>query len=271
MTVYRTEGDLQSEDWPALVDTHCHLDLEPLYSRLPEVLADARHAGVTRFVIPGVHPEGWDRMRRLAQEHEEVFAAFGIHPMHADTVDETTLSRLSGYMALGVAVGEIGMDPNYAVALDLQEQVFRDQLRLAVSCGLPVLVHCRKVFQRLLVILKEEEVWRVGGVMHAFSGSPEMANEFIKLGFAISISGTVTWERAVRPVRLAREIPLDSLVLETDAPDLTPYPFRKQPNNPALLKEVLLAVARIRGIHPDYVAQVTKNTSHRILKLPTIS
>lgn len=266
MTVYRNKVDLQSEDWDGLVDTHCHLDLEPLHSRLTDVLSEARRVGVTSFIVPGVHPDGWERMSSLPRQHRGVFLAFGIHPMHADTADESTLQRLAVYASHGVAIGEIGLDPSCAIPMDRQERAFRDQLRLAVARNLPVLVHCRRAFRRTLRVLSEEGASRVGGIMHAFSGSLEMAHEFIRLGFTIGLCGTVTWENALRPVRLAREIPLESLVLETDAPDLAPRPFRGQPNHPGLLVHVLEAVARARAVPPREVAQATGNTSQRILK-----
>ena len=266
MTVYRTDANLQSEDRQGLVDTHCHLDFEPLYSRLSEFLSEARRVGVTGFVVPGVHPEGWERMLSLARQHQGVYAAFGIHPMHADAADENNLLRLAAWASRGVAVGEIGLDPSYAVSMDRQERAFRDQLQIAVSCGLPVLVHCRRAFQRTLRVLNEEGACRVGGIMHAFSGSPEMAREFIRLGFAISLCGTVTWEKAVRPILLARNIPLESLVLETDAPDLAPQHFRGQPNHPGLLIHVLTAVAHARAVPLTDIAHATINTSCRIFK-----
>lgn len=257
--------DLQPEDDVRLVDTHCHLDCEPLYSRLSEILAFARQAGVTGYVIPGVHPAGWERIAALARNHEEVAAAFGIHPMHADLADDSILAALEDVAGTGAALGEIGLDPAYSVALEQQERAFRGQLRLAVSLELPVLIHCRRLFQRTLTILKEENAGRVGGIMHAFSGSPEMAREFIRLGFLISLSGTVTWQGAVRPVRLAREIPLESLVLETDAPDMAPRNYRGQPNQPAWLREVLVAVADIRGMLVADVACVTTHNAQRVL------
>jgi TatD DNase family protein len=194
-----------------------------------------------------------------------MFPAFGVHPMHADLVDEAVLERLEGIAVSGVALGEIGLDPFYSASLELQERAFREQLRLAVRLGLPVLVHCRRLFQRTVTILREERADRVGGIMHAFSGSPEMAREFIRLGFAISLSGTVTWQRAARPQRLARQIPLESLVLETDAPDLAPEPFRGEPNRPAWLRQVLVAVAGIRGMLMADVARVTTENALRVL------
>jgi TatD DNase family protein len=242
--------------------------VEPLASTLEETLESARRAGVTRFVIPGVHPGGWERMAALASGRKGIFTAFGIHPMHAGVVDDHLLVRLEEFAPTGIAIGEIGLDPAYQVPLEVQEQAFRRQLRLAVRLGLPILVHCRRAFRRTLQILKEEHAGQVRGIMHAFSGSPEMALEFIRLGFLVSISGVVTWTNAVRPVKLARELPMESLVLETDAPDLTPQAYRGQPNQPAFLAEVLGAVARIRGICPDDLARQTTKNAAGLLSLP---
>lgn len=263
--MYPNRTSLQTEDAVALIDTHCHLDCEPLRSRLAQVLASARRAGVTGFVVPGVHPADWGRMADIAGEHGGVRCAFGIHPMHAALADDAALSRLAEIAGTGVAVGEIGLDPAYQVPLEIQEQAFRAQLRLAVALGLPVLVHCRRAFQRTLTVLREENAVQVGGIMHAFSGSPEMAREFVRLGFAISLSGTITWQGAVRPVRLARELPLESLVMETDAPDMTPQTMRGRPNEPAWMVETVRAVAEIRGIMPAELAAVTRATTLRVL------
>lgn len=258
--MYPKQPHLQPEDMTGLVDTHCHLDVAPLASNLSVALTSARQAGVTRFVVPGVHPAGWERMANIALEHAGVFPAFGIHPMHADIMDENAMDRLIEIAPRGIAIGEVGLDPLYSVPLEVQERAFREQLRLAVSLGLPVLVHCRRAFQRVLQILREENAQQVRGIMHAFSGSVEMAREFMRLGFLISLSGTVTWVNAVRPVRLVQQLPLDYLVLETDAPDMSPQNYRGQPNQPAYLVEVMSAVARIKGICPaDVLMQTTKN------------
>jgi TatD DNase family protein len=269
--VYRNGKVLQSEDCSGLIDTHCHLDLEPLLSSLTEVISLACHAGVTQFVVPGIHPDSWERMLSLSQMHKEIYPAFGIHPMHTETADDNNLSKLAGLASAGVAIGEIGLDPAYPVSLDRQEQVFRDQLRLAVSLGLPVLVHCRKAFQRTLRILQEEHVQLVGGIMHAYSGSIEMALEFIKLGLAISISGMITRDTTVKPLRLVRELPLECLVLETDAPDLTPQRYRGQSNQPAFILETLFAVAGIKGVEPVTVARSSRAVSYKILEKLQVS
>ena len=248
-----------------MIDTHCHLDCKPLATQLPELLLSARQAGVVGWVVPGVHPADWKRMCKVARGHPGVQCAFGIHPMHADLADEDTLARLSEIAAEGIAIGETGLDPLYPIPAEIQEEAFRHQIRLHVSLDLPVMVHCRRAFQRTLQILIEEDAHRVGGIMHAFSGSLEMAREFIKIGFAISISGTVTWEKAVRPVRLAREIPLDWIVFETDAPDMTPHPFRGQFNRPEWLRETVIAVAELRDMLVTDLITATQANSQRVL------
>ena len=254
-----------------LIDSHCHLDLEPLKSRLPQILQEAGAAGVLGFVVPGVHPDGWPGILALAAENPRVRPAFGIHPMYAGSVTDQILDRLLKLAAQGVAIGETGLDPAYQAPLELQEQVFREQIRIAVTSGLPVLVHCRRVYQRVANILREERADRVGGIMHAFSGSVEMAREFIRLGFAISISGAVTWSNAVKPLRVAAELPLEHLVLETDAPDMTPERYRGRFNRPAWITETALRVAEVRGVSMEEVSRITTGTARCILRLKSDS
>lgn len=248
-----------------MIDTHCHLDCNPLRDNLPELLCSARDAGIAEWIVPGVHPADWARMSRVASAHVGVHCALGIHPMHADLVNERNMAELTKIAASGVAIGETGLDPLYSIPADVQELAFRQQIRLAISLDLPVMVHCRRSFQRTLQILAEEGTHRVGGIMHAFSGSPEMARQFIRLGFAISISGTVTWQNAVRPVRLAREVPLEWLVFETDAPDMTPQRYRGQANRPAWLRETLIAVAEMRSIPVDDLVRITVSNTRRMV------
>lgn len=256
----------QAGDDGGLIDSHCHLDLEPLRSRLPGLLQEASAAGVQSIIVPGVHPDGWPGISALAAENVGIFPAYGIHPMHAGMVTDQILEKLLESAACGVAIGETGLDPAYPLPLELQERVFREQIRIAVHCGIPLLIHCRRAFQKVLTILREERAARVGGIMHAFSGSLEMAREFIRLGFDISISGTVTWNNAVKPLRVARELPLESLVLETDAPDMTPERYRGRFNRPAWITETVRRVAEVRGISREVVARITSGNVRRILR-----
>ena len=163
-----------------------------------------------KYIVPGVAPDGWDGIARLAEEHEGVYSAFGLHPMLADLYNDTILEKLRSFAGTAVAIGEIGLDYLVAdVSREKQQAAFRAQLQLAVEAGLPVLIHCRRAFRDLLGILAEENVQRVGGVMHAFSGSPEVAGECIRMGLFIAVAGTVTYRNAVRPVEVVRSIPLD--------------------------------------------------------------
>ncbi len=251
-----------------LIDTHCHLDDPALLSRLPELLAAAAQAGVARFVVPGVGPVGWPAIAALARQAEGVSAAFGLHPMHAGLYAAGLLADLACKLPGAVAVGEIGLD--YAlpeVPREIQQEAFRGQVRLAVGQGLPVLIHCRRAFQDLLQILREEGVERVGGVMHAFSGSPEVAGECVRLGLYISVAGTVTYRNAVRPLEVVRSIPLEHLLLETDAPDMTPEPHRGMANEPAFLVETARKVAEIKGVTVEEVERVTTANAKRLFHI----
>jgi len=250
-----------------LIDTHCHLDLEPLVLHLPKMLLEGVAAGVCGYVVPGVEPCGWHGIAQIATEYPQVFPAFGIHPMHASSLDDQVLAELAVWGKRGVAIGETGLDPTCAVPLETQEIAFREQIRLAVSLGLPLLVHCRKAFQRTLQVMRGERADSVGGVMHAFSGSVEMSREFIRLGFAISIAGTVTWPNAMKPLRLAGETPLEHLLLETDAPDMTPQKYRGRFNRPAWLPETALRLADIKGIPLEELAAATTANARRFLRL----
>lgn len=251
-----------------LIDTHCHLDDAAFASRLDDVIAAARSAGVGRFVVPGIAPEGWPGIMALARAHAGVYPAVGLHPMLAERFSEELLSGLPNYVSSAVAIGEIGLD--YAQAepsREVQQAAFREQLRLAVALEKPVLLHCRRAFKDLLAILREEHVKRVGGVMHAFSGSPEVARDCVALGLAISVAGTVTWENAVRPVEVARQVPPEWMVLETDAPDMTPEPHRGMGNEPRFLLETARRVAEIRGMTLEKLAELTTRNAERVLRL----
>jgi TatD DNase family protein len=251
-----------------LFDSHCHLGHPRLLSFLPRLLADAEAAGVAGFLVPGVHPDGWQAIADLSRSYPQVFPAFGVHPMHADLVTPAVLSELRRVSPLAIAIGEIGLD--YALATpprDLQQRAFRAQLEIALQAGLPVLIHCRKAFGDLLAILKEEGIERIGGVMHAFSGSPETARDCVRLGLHVSLGGSVTYRNAVRPVAVAASVPLERLLLETDAPDMAPEPHRGEVNLPAYLLTTSCRVAAIRGITLEELARATTANASRLFRL----
>jgi TatD DNase family protein len=250
------------------IDTHCHLDDPALFDRLPDVLGNARLAGVDRFIVPGVEPNGWGKIATLADARKEIFPAFGLHPMHAVLYEEEVMADLAHYAEEAVAIGEIGLDYSLSeIPRDLQQLAFRGQLRLAVNMGLPLLIHCRRAFQDLLRIMREEHAEKIGGIMHAFSGSPETARECIGLRFAISVAGPVTYRNAVKPLELVRSISLEHLVLETDAPDMPPEPFRGKANEPAYILVTAKKVAEINGVSLEEIATVTTRNAERLLRL----
>lgn len=253
------------------IDTHCHLNLPPLRHRLESACAAAAARGVTRFVVPGVSPASWAEIQSLASDLSGIFPAAGLHPMLAHLISDQVLDRLASLRDRVVAVGEIGLDYLLDVPRGLQQEAFRRQLRLAVALGLPVIVHCRKAFRDLLAILRSERIDRVGGVMHAFSGSVETARQCLDLGLYIGMAGPVTYPNAVRPVAVAREIPLEALLLETDAPDLTPEPHRAQANEPAFLPEIAQKIAQVRGTTVAHVADVTTHGAERLFRLPSLA
>lgn len=247
-----------------LIDTHCHLDLPPLFEQLDELLSEARAAGITKWIVPAVHPDGWQLISELAVQYPALRPAYGVHPLHAGIATTDHLQQLRQLAPDGVAIGEIGLDGSYGNPAQ-QEALFREQLRIARLYGLPVLIHCRKAIGRTVAILREERADQVGGIMHAFSGSLESARECIKLGFVISLSATLTRNNAVRPLQLAAQLPLEQLVLETDAPDLPPSTHPGCSNRPAWLHETASRLAAIKGISIAEVARRTTATAQRIL------
>lgn len=247
-----------------LIDTHCHLDLSPLAGNPGSYLAQGSAMGVQGWLVPAIHPDGWERIARLCRQHEHLQPAFGIHPCHAGEVTEEHLRLLEQRAVQGIAVGETGLD-RYCDDLPRQELLFRRQIRIACDRGLPLVVHCRDMIGRTLQILHEERADRVGGIMHAYSGSVESAREFVRLGFAIALCGTLLVRNAVKPLRLARELPLSVLVLETDAPDQAAAGEGQGRNDPGLLSRIAARLADVRGELPDLVVCETGRTACRVL------
>lgn len=256
-----------------LFDSHCHLDHPQLSHRLGSLIGEAEAAGVAAFLVPGLKPQGWETIRALSGQYRQILPSYGVHPMHADLVTVSTLSELRHFAASAVAIGEIGLD--YLLpspSRQLQQAAFRAQLEVAQQAGLPVLLHCRKAFDDLLAILRQAGFGATGGVMHSFSGSLEVARQCLKLGLHISLSGTVTYANARRPVEVAAGVPLGRLLLETDAPDLPPEPYHGSVNVPANLLATAQRVAEIRQMPLEELARQTSDNACRLFKLdPTFA
>ncbi|MCX7623521.1 MAG: TatD family hydrolase [Thermomicrobium sp.] len=249
-----------------LVDTHCHLDLPVFDPDREAVLARARQVGVHGLVLIGFSPETWDRAIALAERTPGMVVALGVHPNEADGYDRSCEHRLRELVRhpLVHAIGEIGLDYHWkAVDPGTQQRAFRQQLELALEVGLPIVLHQREAEDDLLRLL-EEYARPLRGVMHCFTGGPEMACRFLDLGLHLGIGGVVTYRSAEALRRAVREVPLERVLLETDSPYLPPVPHRGERNEPAFLRHTLDAVARVRAESPEEVAQRTTENAARL-------
>jgi TatD DNase family protein len=244
-----------------LVDTHCHLDVDAFDDDRDAVLARSRAQGVTRMVIPAVDAPRWPGLIELCRREAGLFAALGLHPVYLEQHGAQDVGALDAAVEQHrpVAVGEIGLD--YFVPeldRDRQQQLFEAQLEVARNAGLPVILHVRKAHDQVLATLRRIRV--TGGTAHAFNGSEQQARQYIEMGFKLGFGGTMTYERSSKIRRLARVLPLDALVLETDAPDLVVAAHRGERNSPEYLPYCLDALAQIRDEDPQLLArQTTRN------------
>lgn len=246
-----------------LIDTHTHLDFPDFDADRVQLLARSRAMGVERMVVLGVYQSNWQRLWDLVQTDSQLYAAFGLHPVYVDQhrpehVSELGewLNRLAGHPQL-CAVGEIGLDfflPE--LDRDAQQQLFEAQLKLASDFQLPALLHVRRSHAQVIAALKRFKLKR-GGIVHAFAGSREEAREYIKLGFKLGLGGAATWPQALRLRKVIADLPLDAIVLETDAPDMAPAMYPNQRNSPQYLPDICRALAEIMGISPEQLAKAT--------------
>ncbi len=241
------------------IDTHCHLDAAEFGNRQADIVRDAAAAGVTQLIIPAVARDNFDAVRGLGERFPGCLPAYGIHPMYTGDARPDDLKALRDYLALPntVAVGEIGLD-FFIDDFDRERQefFFVEQLKLAKEFDLPVLLHIRRAQDVVLKFLRQYKV--KGGIAHAFSGSRQQAEEFIKLGFRLGFGGAMTYSRATRLRELAATLPLESIVLETDAPDIPPdFLERGQPNKPEYLPRIAQTLADFRGMPLNEIARAT--------------
>lgn len=246
-----------------LFDTHCHLNDDAYREDLPEVLQRAQEARVGRMLVVGYDLASSQLAIKLADDFPQLYAAVGVHPHDAITFTEADLAALEQMLTHKkvVALGEIGLDYHYDHSpRETQKAVFRRQLALAEKMNKPVIIHAREAHADLLAILKSgAETNR--GVMHCYSGSSELAREYIKLNFFLSMGGPVTFTNARKLPEIIKKIPSGRLLIETDAPYLTPHPFRGRRNEPAYVAKVAMRLAEILGSTPEEVAKLTWNNA----------
>ncbi len=250
-----------------LIDTHTHLDFPDFDHDRPALLAEARAAGVEEMVVLGVYQDNWQRVWDLVCSDPKLYAAFGLHPVYLDQHRPAHLrelgdwlNRLRGERQL-CAVGEFGLD-YYLPELDRerQQQLFEAQLQLAVDFNLPALLHVRRSHAAVIATLKRYKLAR-GGIIHAFAGSFEEAREYHRLGFKLGLGGAATWPQALRLHKVLPQLPLDSLVLETDSPDMAPAMFPGVRNSPAHLPQIAEALAQVIGMEVEQLAQVSTHNA----------
>lgn len=248
-----------------LIDTHSHVDLTVFRDDIQEVLTRAREAGVVAQVLPGVYRAGWERLLSLCSRENDLYPAIGLHPLYLQHHGQDDLDVLRDHAQQGElkGIGEIGLDYfNQDADRRAQQELFEAQLAIAAEARLPVLLHVRKAHDQVQATLRRLR-FSHGGIVHAFGGSLQQAEHYLKMGFLISICGTITYDRATRIRALAAAIPLESLVLETDSPDIPPAAHHGQRNSPEYLPEILAALADLRGETAECIAeQSTKNAKN---------
>lgn len=252
----------------AIIDTHCHLDVAAFDDDREAVIAAARAAGVGDIVVPAIHRAGFDGLLALCDGHPGLHPALGLHPVYLDRHLDHHVAELDHYLSLHrpLAVGEIGLD-HFLRELDRERQraLCAAQLRLAARHELPVILHVRKAHDEMLALLDAEPV--PGGIVHAFNGSLAQGEKYIQRGFVLGFGGMLTFDRSRRLRALAEALSMQSLVLETDAPDMSPARHRGERNSPVFLPECLAALAQVRRLPVDEVALATTANACRVLHL----
>jgi len=258
-----------------ILDAHCHLADPRLYPDLHGALARAADAAVGTIVAVGaIDTIATDRLTvEIAERHPHVFAAVGVHPHNAADCDEARIAALTALAQSPkvVAIGETGLDFHYLHSpVAAQERAFRRHLELARALDRPVMIHCRAAERRLCEIVRETGMPPAGGMIHCFTGAADAAREFVELGFYVSFSGILTFRKAEALRAAAMVVPEDRLLIETDAPYLTPEPFRGKRNEPAYVRRTFEAMAALRGGDASALAAQICDNAARLFRLPAL-
>lgn len=255
-----------------IVDTHSHVDMIESFTT-EEIIQNAHDAGVNKIILPCAYPKDIDTINTLTQQYEEFYGLLGVHPSEARDWSDDLSEKISTIVHQNnkiVGIGEIGLDYYWDKSFnDVQKEVFIKQILLANELNLPICVHDREAHLDSLTILKEHNHGSKV-VMHCFSGSVEFMRECLKEGIYIALGGVVTFKNAVKAKEVAREVPLEKLLLETDAPYLTPVPFRGKENQPSYTRLVAEEIASLRGITVEEVARQTTINAHEVYNLGEI-
>jgi len=252
------------------IDTHVHLNADQFQEDLQEVIDRAHAAKVEKMIVVGFDRKTIERAMELVEKYESLYAVIGWHPVDAIDCTEEDLAWIEEltHHPKVVGIGETGLDYHWDKSpKEIQQELFRKQIRLAQKTNLPIIIHNREATGDVVRILREENAKTVGGIMHCFSGSVETALECIKMNFMISLGGPVTFKNARMPKKVAKEIPLGHLLIETDAPYLAPHPYRGKRNEPSLVPLVAEEIARLKEIPVEEVAKATTENAKKLFKL----
>lgn len=251
-----------------MIDSHCHINDEMYKDDPSSYIEDAKKEGVFSFLVVGSNLKDSKVASAISQKFSECYAAVGIHPSDVKKINKDDFEEIKKLAkdSKTIAIGEIGLDYYWDKDVSIREeqkQAFIKQIEIANELDLPISIHCRDALEDCLNILKEHHVNR-GGVMHCYAGSLELAKEFIKLGFLLGFGGTTTFKNSVKPKEVVSKIPDDSFVLETDAPYLTPEPYRGRPNHSKYLKYVRDEIAKLRGVSQEEIERLTTGNFNRV-------
>src|SRR5690554_2850968 len=250
------------------VDSHCHLDFPELAENLPDILGRMAQNQVTHALVVSVNMPDWPGLMDLIAPHEHLYASVGVHPDYEDTVEPTVeqLCELAQSPKV-VAIGETGLDYfRLSEPLAWQRERFRTHIRASRQSGLPLIIHTRAASADTLRIMQEEGADEIGGVMHCFTESWEVAQAAMDLNFYISLSGIVTFKKAQDLQELARKLPLDRLLIETDSPYLAPVPHRGKLNDPSKVMHVAEKIAELRGVSAEEIGMRSTDNFFRLFK-----
>ncbi|MGG7053966.1 TatD family hydrolase [Nitrosomonas sp. ANs5] len=251
------------------IDSHCHLDFPDLAAQLPELLQNMQSGQVTHALCVSVNLEDFPRVLALAEAHPHLFASAGVHPDYENVrePDAACLAELADHPKV-IAIGETGLDYfRLQGDLEWQRERFRQHIRAARQCGKPLIIHTRAASADTLRIMEEEGADRIGGVMHCFTESWEVAQRALEMNFYISFSGIVTFKNAKIVKEVAQRMPAERILIETDSPYLAPVPYRGKTNQPAFVRHVAEEIARLREVSLEEIASTTTNNFFNLFKV----
>ena len=252
-----------------MIDTHAHIDSFD-DTKLKEVLERAKEVNIEKIINPSAEPDNFERIIKISEENDFIYAALGVHPEEVDKFKEDTLDEIRELSKNKkvVAIGEIGLDYYWTTdTKEKQKEIFSKQLELAKELNLPVIIHDREAHEDTFNLLKNADLGDLKVIMHCFSGSSEFMKQCVKEGYYIALGGVVTFKNAVKPKEVAKNVPIERLLIETDCPYLAPVPYRGKENEPSFMIESAKCIAEIKGITLEELDKQTTKNALEVFKI----